>query len=221
MSRHETLRSNFREVDGLPVLAIRPSMKTPMTFVDLSDQPIDCRENTLCVSLNELALRPYDLSTDAMLRANLVRVTQHDHVLLLVLPHITSDGWSMVILGQELMAIYDSLLQGQPCPLPDLPIQYADYAAWQREWFQGEVLDRQLSYWSRKLAEVSALDLPTDRSRPAMPSCRNGAQSAKYPQHLTDQLNDLARSERATLFITLLAAFNALLYRYTGQMTLL
>ncbi|MGZ8452630.1 MAG: non-ribosomal peptide synthetase [Candidatus Binatia bacterium] len=217
VSRHETLRSNFREVDGLPTLITRPSMKTPMTFVDLSDQPTDCRENTLIATLNELVLRPYNLSTDSMLRASLVRLTQHDHVLLLVLPHITSDGWSMVILCQELMAHYDSLLRGQPCPLPDLPIQYADYAFWQREWLQGEVLGRQLSYWSRTLAKVSDLNLPTDRSRPALPSCRNGAQSAKYPQKLSDQLNDLARTERATLFITLLAAFNALLYRYSGQ----
>ncbi|MEO6162896.1 MAG: condensation domain-containing protein, partial [Candidatus Binatia bacterium] len=124
VSRHETLRSNFREVDGLPTLITRPSMKTPMTFVDLSDQPIDCRENTLIATLNEQVLRPYNLSTDAMLRATLVRLTRHDHILLLVLPHITSDGWSMVILGQELMALYDSLLHGQPCPFPDLPIQY-------------------------------------------------------------------------------------------------
>ncbi len=152
-----------------------------------------------------------------MLRASLIRLTQHDHVLLLVLPHITSDGWSMVILCQELMVLYDSLLHGQPCPLPDLPIQYADYAVWQREWLQGELLDRQISYWSRTLAEISELNLPTDRGRPALPSFRNGAQTAKYPRHLTDQLNDLARTERATLFITLLAAFNALLYRYTGQ----
>ena len=217
VSRHETLRSNFGERDGLPVQLIRSPMKTPMPFIDLSDQPAEDRETRLLVTLNEQVLRPYNLSTDSMLRASLVRVTPRDHVLLLVLPHITSDGWSMIILCRELIALYGSLARGQPCPLPDLPIQYADYAAWQREWLQGEVLDRQLSYWSRTLAEVSALDLPTDRSRPAMPSCRNGAQSAKYPQHLTDQLNGLARSERATLFITLLAAFNALLYRYTGQ----
>jgi amino acid adenylation domain-containing protein len=188
-----------------------------MTYVDLSDQPIDCRENALIATLNELVLRPYNLSTDAMLRASLVRLTQHDQILLLVLPHITSDGWSMVILAQELVALYDSLLHGHPCPFPDLQIQYADFAVWQCEWLQGEVLDRQLSYWSRTLAEVSALNLPTDRRRPTLPSCRNGAQSAKYPQHLTDQLTNLARTERATLFITLLAAFNALLYKYTGQ----
>jgi len=217
VSRHETLRSNFREVDGLPILVIRPSVKVPMTFVDLSDQPIDCREDTLIATLNELVLRPYNLSTDVMLRASLVRLAQHDHVLLLVLPHITSDGWSMVILCQELMALYDSLLQGQPCPLPDLPIQYSDFAVWQREWLQGNVLDRQLSYWGRRLAEVSDLNLPTDRGRPALPSSRNWALSAKYPQRLTDRLNNLAKSERTTLFMTLLAAFNTLLYRYTGQ----
>ena len=217
VSRHEALRSNFREVDGLPLLLVSPSMKSPMTFFDLSGQPTVSRETTLIATLNDEVLRPYNLSTDVMLRTSLVRVTQHDHILLLVLPHITSDGWSMVILCQELMALYDSLLHDQPCPLPDLPIQYADYAVWQREWLQGELLDRQLSYWSRTLAEISDLNLPTDRSRPALPSCRNGAQTAKYPQHLTNQLNNLARTERATLFITLLAAFNALLYRYTGQ----
>jgi hypothetical protein len=217
VSRHETLRSNFREVDGLPILVIRPSIKSPMTFIDLSGQPTGIRGTTLIATLNEEVLRPYNLSTDTMLRACLVRVTEQDHILLLILPHITSDGWSMVILCQELMALYDSLLHGRPSPLPELPIQYADYAVWQREWLQGEVLGRQISYWTRTLAQISDLNLPTDRSRPALLSCRNGAQTAKYPRHLTNQLTDLARTERATLFITLLAAFNALLYRYTGQ----
>jgi len=217
VSRHEALRSNFREVDGLPGLVTRPPMKTPMTFVDLRDQPTGNRENTLLFRLNEQVLRPYNLSTDTMLRASLVRVTQHDHVLLLVLPHITSDGWSMIVLCQELIALYNSLVHGQPCPLPDLPIQYTDYAVWQRDWLQGDVLDRQISYWGRTLAKTSDLNLPTDRSRPALPCCRNGAQFATYPKYLANQLNDLARIERTTLFMTLLAAFNALLYRYTGQ----
>ena len=187
---HSTLRSNFRDVDGLPILVIRPSVKTPLTFVDLSDQPIDCRENTLIATLKELVLRPYNLSTDVMLRASLMRRTQHDHVLLLVLPHITSDGWSMVILCQELMALYDSLLHGQRCPFPDLAIQYADFAVWQREWLQGEVLDRQLSYWRRTLGKcLLSIYPPTgaDRHCQAAAMGRNPRSILRMPDRSTER----------------------------------
>ncbi len=217
VSRHEALRSNFREVDGIPVQVIGHPVKIPTIFLDLSDQPVSEGETGLVGFLNEQVRCPYDLSSDLMLRASLVRLSPHDHVLLLVLPHITADGWSMIVLCRELIALYDSLAHGKPCPLPDLLIQYADFAAWQREWLQGEVLENQLSYWTRTIGGVPRLELPTDYSRPALPGVRNGVQTSKYPKALADQLNGLARSERTTLFMILLAAFKTLLCRYTGQ----
>lgn len=217
VSRHETLRSNFREVEGMPVQVIGPPVKTSMILVDLTDQPASEREARLTEFLNGQILRPYDLSSNSILRASLARLTPRDHVLLLVLPHISADGWSMIVLCRELITLYDSLLRGRPCPLPDLPIQYSDFAVWQRDRLQGEVLNKQLSYWSRAIAGISRLDLPTDHTRPILPSCRNSAQTSKYPKALTDQLNGLARKERTTLFMTLLAAFKTLLYRYTRQ----
>jgi hypothetical protein len=217
VSRHETLRSNFREVEGRPVQLIGPPVKASVIFVDLTDQPIGERETRLTEFLNEQILRPYDLSSDLMLRASLARLTLRDHLLLLVLPHISADGWSMIVLCRELITLYDSLLHGRPCPLPDLPIQYTDFAVWQRDRLQGEVLSKQLAYWSRAIAGISSLDLPTDYTRPILPGCRNSAQTSKYPKALTDQLNGLAQMERTTLFMTLLAAFKTLLYRYTRQ----
>lgn len=217
VSRHETLRSNFREVDGTPVQVIGPPVKTSMIFVDLTDRPVNEREARLTEFLNEQILRPYDLSSDLMLRASLARLTPRDHVLLLVLPHISADGWSMIILCRELITLYDSLLHGRPCLLPDLPIQYTDFAVWQRDRLQGAALNKQLSYWSRAIAGISRLDLPTDFTRPILPGCRNSAQTSRYPKTLTDQLNGLAQMERTTFFMTLLAAFKTLLYRYTRQ----
>jgi non-ribosomal peptide synthetase component F len=123
----------------------------------------------------------------------------------------------MIVLCRELITLYGSLLRGQPCPLPDLPIQYTDFAVWQRDRLQGEMLSKQLSYWSRAIAGISRLDLPTDYTRPILPGCRNSAQASKYPKALTEQLRGLAQMERTTLFMTLLAAFKTLLYRYTRQ----
>ena len=138
-------------------------------------------------------------------------------MLLLVTHHIASDGWSMGVLFRELAVLYEAFSTGKASPLPELPIQYADFAVWQHGWLQGEVLERQLSYWKEKLAGVAVLELPTDRPRPAVQSYRGGRKSLALSEALSEELKAFSRKEGATLFMTLLAAFQTLLQRYTGQ----
>jgi Condensation domain len=135
----------------------------------------------------------------------------------LVTHHIASDGWSSGILWQELATLYAAFSRGEPDPLPELPIQYADYAVWQRQWLQGKVLETQLSYWTKQLSDASVLELPTDRPRPAFQSYRGSRESSVFTMALTDQLQALSRKEGVTLFMTLLAAFQTLLHRYSRQ----
>jgi aspartate racemase len=167
--------------------------------------------------LVEAARRPFDLSRDLVLRAFLLRLGDREHILLLVTHHIASDGWSNGILWRELGNLYEAFSRGDPDPLPELPIQYADYATWQRQWLQGEALKTQLSYWRNQLDGVPALQLPTDRPRPALQSFRGAKQSLVLPVDLSEGLKNLSRREGVTLFMTLLAAFQTLLHRYTGQ----
>src|SRR5262249_22728035 len=148
----------------------------------------------------------------------LLRRGAEDHVLLLKMHHIVHDGWSHEVLFGELAALYEAFGAGHPSPLPELPIQYADYAVWQREWLQGEVLDSLLDYWRRQLdGAPDRLALPTDRPRPAVESFRGGCESVQLPADLVAALEGLGRPEGATLFMTTLAAFLVLLYRYSGQ----
>ena len=140
-----------------------------------------------------------------------------EHLLLLNVHHIVSDGWSMGVLWRELSSAYNAFVSGHAPDLPGLPIQYADYAVWQREWLQGEVLEGQLAYWKEKLADLSTLELPTDRPRPPVPSDQGAHLTFDLPAPLTQALKELSRREGATLFMTLLAAFQVLLYRYSGQ----
>jgi amino acid adenylation domain-containing protein len=213
--RHESLRSHFTNVNGIPMQVIGQRAAVPMTFIDLSDKPDNGdRVRSIC---EEQVQRPFDLSADLMLRACLVRLTESDHVLLVVVPHITCDGWSLVILFRELLSLYEMLVAGQAPSLPELPIQYLDYAAWQRQWLTGEVLERQLGYWRDKLSAVSVLDLPTDRLRTPAQSSRNGARAFRLSKKLSDHLKALSRAEKSSFFMTLLAAFKTLLYRYTNQ----
>ena len=164
------------------------------------------------------AQRPFDLSRDLMLRGRLIRLDQEEQVLLLTMHHIISDGWSMGILFKELSALYEAFCTGKPARLPELPVQYADYAEWQREWLQGEVLESQLGYWKQQLEGApQVLELPTDRPRPALQTYRGGRRSRTLSRELSEELKRLSRSEGVTLFMTLLAAFQTLLYRYTGQ----
>jgi amino acid adenylation domain-containing protein len=215
--RHESFRTTFSMVDGETVQVIAPSVGFSLAVVDLRDHPEGEREEDARQLAREEARRPFDLARGPLLRSKLLRLGEDDHVLLLTMHHIVSDGWSMEVFFRELSVLYQAFCSGKPSPFPELPIQYADFAVGQREWLQGEVLDRQLSYWKKQLDNVTPLQLPTDWPRPAVQTYRSGRHSLVLPKDLSAKLRSLSRKEGVTLFMTLLAAFQTLLHRYTGQ----
>ncbi|HKP51514.1 MAG TPA: amino acid adenylation domain-containing protein [Chloroflexia bacterium] len=216
--RHEVFRTTFPSRDGQPVQMIAPSASLSVPLVDLHDLPAHERESKVQRMAEEEARRPFDLAKGPIVRAHLFRLDEREHVLLLTMHHIMADGWSYGVLLGELGPLYNAFTRGQQSPLPDLPVQYADYAVWQRGWLQGETLDNQLDYWKGQLMGAPPLlELPTDRPRPPAQTYRGAHESVVLPKSLTRQLEGLGRQEGATLFMTLLAAFGALLHRYTGQ----
>ena len=216
VKRHETLRTRFESVDGEPVQRIVPEVGFQLPVQDLSGR--EGAEDKAAKLVNEQARRAFDLSRDLMLRAQLIKVGDREHVLTVVLHHIASDGWSMGVLFKELSHLYQCYVKGESSSLPELEIQYADYAVWQREWLTGEELDRQVGYWQKQLeAAPGLLQLPTDHPRPAVQSHRGRQQSFELTQELTAGLKQLSRRQGTTLYMTLLAVFKVLLYRYTGQ----
>src|SRR2546428_2267989 len=217
IARHESLRTTFRTGDGQPSGVIRPTLSITLPVVDVpassGDQLADVRRLA-----GEQLRRPFDLAAGPLIRGSIFRLDMEHHVLALVLHHIVSDWWSMEILVRELVTLYGALTAGIPSPLPDLPIQYADFAAWQRDRLQGPALDEQLAYWTRQLGGAPpVLDLPTDHPRPRRPSYRGGRAFFELDASLRDGLHALSRREGATLFMTLLAAFQVLLARYARQ----
>jgi amino acid adenylation domain-containing protein len=218
ISRHESLRTTFSMVDGEPVQVIAASVNLSLPVVDLRGYPETEREEKARRFAHENGRRPFDLSTGPLFRATLIRLAHDDHILVLTMHHIVSDGWSMGVVYRELSVLYRAFMNGKLSPLADLPIQYADFAIWQREWLQGEVLESQLSYWKKQLEGIpGVLNLPTDYPRPAVQSYRGARRSIEISRELTDGLKALSRKEGVTVFMTLLAAFQTLLYRYTGQ----
>ena len=216
--RHESLRTTFPAVDGQPVQAVLSSLAVALPVVDLREVPSDEREGQARQMATEELLRPFDLAKGPLLRPMLLSLDAEDHVLVVALHHIVSDGWSMGVLSRELSTLYEAYSAGRPSPLPELPIQYADFAVWQRQWLQGAVLDKQLVYWREQLdGSPALLSLPTDRPRPLIQTYRGARQSLTIPQALSESLKALSIEEGATLFMTLLAALQVLLYRYTGQ----
>jgi amino acid adenylation domain-containing protein len=216
--RHEALRTTFDEVDGTPVQVIAPGLELTLPVTDLCHLPAGEREAASRRLVTEEARKPFDLARGPLVRAELLRLGDQEHVLLLTMHHIVSDGWSLQVLNKELAALYEAFSAGRPSPLPGLPIQYVDFAHWQREWLQGEALEKQLAYWRAQLAGAPAvLELPTDRPRPAEQSFRGAQASVMLPASLTEALKAMGQREGATLFMTLLAAFQALLSRYTGH----
>jgi amino acid adenylation domain-containing protein len=214
--RHEALRTSFRLVDGRPVQIIAAAQVVTLGTADLSELPEREREAEVRRLAAEAAWRRFDLARGPLLRASLLRLGQDRHVLLVTMHHIVADGWSLELFFRELSALYKSFSGGGPA-LPDPPVQYADYATWQREWLQGETLDEQFAYWQRQLADApAALNMPTDHQRPPIQTFRGGQQFITLPGKLTAVLRALSRAERTTLFMTLLAGFKALLHRYTG-----
>jgi amino acid adenylation domain-containing protein len=220
--RHESVRMTFRTQDGRPIQVPLPASELSLAVTDLRHLPADTREAEARRLAREEAGLPFDLARGPLLRASLLKLGEREHVLLLTLHHIISDGWSMGVLIREMAALYEAFSSGQPSPLPEPVLQYADYAAWQRRWLQGEALETQLSYWKQQLAGApQLLELPTDRPRPATPSFRGAHLSARLPLSLTEALRELSRREGATLFMTLMSAFQVLLARYTGQQDVL
>ena len=218
VARHESLRTTFTTVDGSPIQVIAENGSAAMPVIDLSELPRAEREAEAPRLATEEAQRPFDLARGPLLRATLLRLDEEEHVLLMTMHHIVSDGWSMGVFFREVSALYEAYSTDSPSPLPELPIQYADFAIWQRQWLQGEELARQLSYWKQQLDDAPpVLELPTDRPRPPVQSYRGTCQSVMLPKPLTKALQALSRREGVTLFMTLLAAFKTLLYRYTGQ----
>jgi amino acid adenylation domain-containing protein len=216
VARHESLRTVFRSVDGTPVQEVIPDRHLNLDLVTLNDHQVS--EEEVRLTLRAEVRRPFDLLCDLPLRATLFRCKEEEHWLLLVIHHIASDGWSMGVLLRELSELYTANCTGESAELPELPIQYADFAQWQREWLRGETLERQASYWMERLKGAPALlELPTDYSRPNQQTLSGARESVRFSSALTDSLRAFSRREGATLFMTLLAAFQALLQRNTGQ----
>jgi amino acid adenylation domain-containing protein/non-ribosomal peptide synthase protein (TIGR01720 family) len=216
--RHEALRTTFSTVDGVPSQVVAPFASIPLPVADLSGLPAERKEEEGRRLLADEAKTPFELESGPLLRTSLIRMTQTEHLLLLDMHHIVSDGWSIGVYFNELSALYEAFLSGQPSPLPELPIQYADYAAWQREWLTGTVLQEQVDYWRNQLTgSPPALELPTDRMRPAIQTHRGAAARAILPPDLTLALRDLSRREGSSMFMTLLAGFNLLLSRLAAQ----
>jgi aspartate racemase len=218
IARHESLRTTFKKIDGQPVQIVSGRHEVKLPFVDLKELPEAEREAEARRLAIAEARRPFNLNRDYPMRAVLVRIEDDDHWLLLTMHHIASDGWSMGVLTRELSIIYEALATSEPIDLPELPIQYGDFAEWQREWLQGEMLEEQLKYWLDSLAGALAkLELPTDRPRPAQQSFHGASLSLRLSRKLSESLAEFSRREGVTLFMTGLAAFQTLLFRYTGQ----
>ena len=217
VARHEALRTTFAAVDGEPVQVVSATIDTKLPVEDLSGVPQAEREAEATQFALEEKRRPFDLERGSLFRTRLLRLGEEEHVLLISMHHIVSDGWSMGVFWRELGALYGAFSRNGPSPLPELPIQYADYALWQRQWLTGEVLEEQLSYWKDQLAELPDLKLPTDHPRPAVQTHRGARRSLALPQSLTQALKELSRQEGTTLFMVLLGALQVLLSRYSGQ----
>ncbi|WP_163864728.1 non-ribosomal peptide synthetase, partial [Myxococcus eversor] len=216
--RHESLRTTFRSVNGVAVQVISPEAPVVLHDVDLEGFPEERREAEARRHVEQAVLLPFDLTVGPLLRVTLVRLSAESHVLVVVLHHIVSDGWSTEVLVREVAALYEAYAEGKPSPLGELPVQYADYAEWQRGWLQGEVLEQQVEYWRRQLEGAPrALELVTDKPRPAVQSFRGAMLERRWPKGLWRKVEEASRREGATPFMVLLAAYQVVLTRYAGQ----
>ncbi len=216
--RHEALRTVFRAFGEAPRQVVLPPAPVPLPLEDLSALGGDARGEALRERIRAEAARPFDLEAGPLFRAMLVRTGPREHVLVTGMHHIVSDGWSLGVLVREIGALYDAFSRGLPSPLPELPLQYADVALWQRENLEGEALEQQVAYWREQLAGApTVLDLPTDRPRPAVQTFAGATYGIEIPAPLAERLRALGRRGDATLFMTLLAALQVLLARWSGQ----
>ncbi|MGB8195091.1 MAG: amino acid adenylation domain-containing protein, partial [Chitinophagaceae bacterium] len=215
IARHEVLRSVIREEDGSGYQFLLPAEQWEMQYV--LQEYVLAQGFTLHEYIENIIQQPYDLSTDFMLRVTLIRISDEEHVLAAVMHHIASDGWSVSILVQELMELYHSSIEQRPAVLKELPVQYADYAIWQRKHLSGQVLDDKLNYWKEQLRNVEPLELVTDHPRSAHESFAGGRVDRLISKELKEGLVAVTQQEQATLFMCMLGVFNILLHRYTGQ----
>jgi amino acid adenylation domain-containing protein len=216
---HEVVRTNFvLSPDGSPIQIINEPRSVDLMMLDLTQEPKYAQKEQVQAVLDCEAQRPFDLASDLMLRATLLKIDQQEHILLLVMHHIASDGTSMLILLKQLAAVYTAFLNGLHNPLPKLPIQYSDFAIWQHQWLSSETFNTQINYWKTQLAGAKqVLELPTDYPRPPVQTHRAGKQSLIIPKTLSESITALSHQQGVTLFMTMLAAFGTLLHRYTGQ----
>ncbi len=216
--RHEALRTTFANVEGQPIPVVSAAFKVDLQVFDLTSVNEADREARGQALLNEQSAAPFDLTQGPLIRATLLRLSEREQIFLVVMHHIVSDGWSLLLFFSELSAIYDALSHGEEPPLESVAVQYPDYAAWQRKWLKGDLLETQLGYWQKKLGgALPVLQLPIDRARPAMQTFSGEREWLSLQESLTTSLLALSKREGVTLFITLLAAFKTLLHRYTGD----
>jgi amino acid adenylation domain-containing protein len=215
--RHEVLRTTFGVSSGQPVQIIAPSLALPLPVVDLTTWPGGEREAEALRLISDEMRLPFDLAKGPLLRASLFRLDGQEHLFCLVMHHIVNDAWSRAVFFRELGTIYDAFSRGEPSPLPELSIQYADYAVWQREWLEGHELEQKATYWKQQLDAAAMLELPTDYSPPAVQTHRGAQQTLELPASLARAVQALCQQHGATPYMVLLAAFSLLLHRYSGQ----
>ncbi|MGA9994162.1 MAG: amino acid adenylation domain-containing protein [Pyrinomonadaceae bacterium] len=220
--RHEALRTSFVVVGGQPAQLIAATCHLSLSVEDLTTKPVVEREEQVQLLMKKESLTPFNLTQSPLLRAHLLRLSRDEHVLLLTMHHIISDGWSIGVMIRELAALYEAYTRGEASRLEELAVQYADYALWQREYLSGEFLEQQLSYWRQQLSgDLPVLELPMEKARPSVQTFRAATQTLILPEKLHEDLRELSLKEDATLYMTLLAAFYVLLYRYTNQADIL
>ena len=215
--RHESLRTVFELRDGEPVQRVLPELRLTVERIDLSDRPAAERDALARQRADSLALEPFDLGRGPLLRVALIRLAPQDHLFVMSLHHIVADGWSMGLLANELTVLYAAALARRASPLPELPIQYADFAVWQHQWLRDATLARQLSYWTTQLGGLPAFELRSDHPRPPVQTFRGAQHQLQLAQDVVTPLRELGRSEGATLFMVLLTVFCALLQRHSRQ----
>jgi amino acid adenylation domain-containing protein len=218
VDRHEVLRTNYIFRDGAPLQVIAPSAPVEIREIDLTGCSAEDRESEVQRILFAESCLRFDMENDPMFRVTLMRLAEQEHILIMVTHHIASDGWSREQMFREIVELYTAGIEGREATLPELPIQYADYAVWQRRWMESGALEENLKYWKGHLAGAPKItELPTDRPRSRMQSYKGAREPMLFPRGLVNRLHELGRDEGATLFMTTLAALQVLLHRYTGQ----
>jgi hypothetical protein len=217
VERHESLRTVFRSDDGVLVQVVRDKVDVPLERIRLDANAATDRDVAIMASFQDFAARPLDIERGPLMRTGVLELSGHERVLMVVMHHIISDAYSMSVFVTELLAVYKAFAAGEPLPLPALEIQYPDFALWQRQRLQGEVLERHLAYWRDKLAGTAKLDLPGDRRRPPRQSFDGRGQRLVLSRSQSEALRAFSRQRGVTLFMTLLAGFAVMLHRYSGQ----